>query len=106
MGETSGAKDGREGALTLDSVVVATRHQASCALGEEAVVLEMNAGVYFGLNQVGARVWELVKTPRSVRSILDTLLAEYEVEPERCHEDLLSVLDKMRSAGLVETGHE
>lgn len=105
MRETSAAKQAKaepSRALTLASTVVATRDQASCALGEEAVILDMAGGVYFGLNQVGARIWELLKTPRRVQSIRDELLAEYEVDAGACEQDLLRVLEEMRSAGLVE----
>ncbi len=54
------------------------------------------------MNPVGARVWELLKQPKSVSELRDVLLDEYEVDQERCAQDLLALLQKMRDEGLIE----
>jgi hypothetical protein len=51
---------------------------------------------------MGARVWCLVQQPRSVAEILDVLVQEYEIEPQRCEQDLLQLLDQALTAGLIE----
>lgn len=66
------------------SRVVATKEQVSSVLAGEAVILDLKSGVYYGLNDVGARIWNLLQEPRKVDEIRDTLLAEYSVEPEQC----------------------
>ncbi len=91
-----------DGPLSLDSVVVATPEQVSCALGDEAAILNMKNSVYYGMNPVGTRVWNMLGEPRSVEQLRDALLNEYEVEPARCEQDLLQLLEKMRTEGLIE----
>ena len=71
-------------ALSMDSTVVAAEDQVSSDLGGEVAILDLKAGVYYGLDAVGARVWDLVQVSRKVDEIRDALLEEYEVEPERC----------------------
>lgn len=88
--------------LTADTEVRRTSHQASCILGEEAVVLQLDSGIYHGLNPVAARVWELIEASRTVAGIVDVLLDEYEVERGRCEADVENLLVAMREAGLVE----
>jgi hypothetical protein len=88
--------------ISLDSVVVASRDQVSCPLEDEIAILHLKAGVYYGLDAVGARVWGLVAAPRSVRAIRDTLLVEYDVEPEQCERDLVALLGDLLRAGLVD----
>jgi hypothetical protein len=88
--------------LSLHSVVVATPEQVSCALGDESAILNMKNSVYYGMNAVGTRVWNLLGEPRSVGQLRDALLDEYEVEPSRCEQDLLQLLEKMRGEGLIE----
>lgn len=88
--------------ISVDSIVVATKHQVSCALGDESAILDMQNGVYYGMNAVGARVWNLVQQPRGVREIRDAIVGEYEVTPEQCEHDLLELLDQMKSEGLIE----
>jgi hypothetical protein len=87
--------------LSLQSVVVAASEQVSCPLGEESAILNLKNSVYYGMNPVGARVWDMLKQPKSVREMRDILLQEYEVEEDRCHNDLLALLETMRSEGLI-----
>ena len=89
-------------AVSLDTVVVAAKDQASCRLDDEVAIVQLKAGVYYGLDPVGARIWELIATPRSVRAVRDVLLAEYAVNADRCEGDLLLLLQTMVDAGLVE----
>jgi hypothetical protein len=88
--------------LSLDDVVRASRAQVSSRLGTDTVILELDDGVYYGLDDVGSRVWELLKEPRAVRALRDAVLAEYDVDPERCAADLLGLLSEMAERGLVE----
>lgn len=62
----------------------------------------MKNSVYYGVNPVGARVWNLLQQPRSVSELRDTLLDEFEVEADRCERDLFDLLEKMRGEGLIE----
>lgn len=89
--------------LSNTSVVVAAKDQVSSNLGEEEVaILDLKAGVYYGLDTVGARIWDLIQEPKTVAKIRDTLLEEYDVEPDRCEPDLIALLDEMSERGLVE----
>src|SRR6476660_7988360 len=96
---TDPATPGRE--LTA-KFVVAAKDQMSCELAGEAVILDMESGTYFGLNEVGARVWSLIQEPRVVRDSQEGILREYEVDPERCEEDLATLLRDLSTAGLIE----
>jgi len=84
------------------SVVVAAKDQVSCDLSGEAAILNIKNGVYYGLDPVGARIWNLVQEPRAVADIQNTITTEYDVEPERCARDLVSLLEKLLAEGLIE----
>ncbi|MGA7918502.1 MAG: PqqD family peptide modification chaperone [Candidatus Acidiferrales bacterium] len=88
--------------LSLHTVVVAAPEQVSCPLGEESAILNLKNSVYYGVNPVGSRVWELLKQPKSISELRDVLLDEYDVDQERCVQDLLALLQKMRDEGLIE----
>jgi hypothetical protein len=89
-------------ALSLHSIVVASEQQVSCQLGEESAILNMKNSVYYGLDPVGARIWGLLRQPRSITDVCDAIVDEYDVERERCERDVLELLEKMRSEGLIE----
>jgi hypothetical protein len=88
--------------LSVRSIVIAAPEQVSCPLGEESAILNLKNTVYYGLNPVGARVWNLLQQARTVGELRDTLLDEYEVDAGRCETDLLELLEKMRSEGLIQ----
>ena len=88
--------------ISWQSIVVAASEQVSCPLGDESAILNLKNSVYYGVNPVAATVWKLVQQPRSVGELRDALVDEYDVEPERCVQDLLTLLDKMRDEGLID----
>jgi hypothetical protein len=91
-----------DAALSVHSIVVATSEQVSCPLGEESAILNLKNSMYYGMNPVGTRIWTLLKEPRSVEQLRDTLLNEYQVDAALCERDLLDLLGKMKSEGLIE----
>lgn len=92
--------------LTTAAVLVASTQQVSTELphqdGQHTVILGLRDGVYFELNDVGARIWQLLQQPRSLQAVLATLLDEYDVNPAQCEADLLALVENMLSRGLVE----
>ncbi|MCA9969721.1 MAG: lasso peptide biosynthesis PqqD family chaperone [Anaerolineales bacterium] len=88
--------------ITIDTWVQAARGQVSTDLGGESVILDVQSGMYYGLDEVGARIWELIQAPARAAAVRDALLAEYDVEPAACEQDMLELLTQLRAAGLVE----
>ncbi len=87
-------------------MVVASKEQASADLGDEAAILNLKSGVYYGLDSVGARIWDLIQTPRTVREVRDTLLNEYDVEAGRCEGDLIALLEELAEHDLIDVTDE
>ena len=92
--------------IAESSIVVAAEDQISSDLGGESVILNMKTGVYHGLNEVGARVWDLIEKPKAVKDIKQVLLQEYEVEADICTNDLFSLLNSLKTAGLIKVTNE
>jgi hypothetical protein len=88
--------------LTLDTTVSRTDENLSSTLAEEEVVLNLENGIYYGLNDVGARVWALLETTDTPRKICDALQEEYEVERATLEADVLALLADMEEGGLIE----
>jgi len=84
------------------ATIVAAGGQISADLSGEVVILNLDSGVYYGLDLVGARIWDLIQAPKTVMEIRAVLLEEYEVEPERCERDLLVLLQSLATEGLIE----
>ena len=82
------------------------QEQISVELAGEAVILSTKSGVYYGLDGVGARIWQLLKEPKTLQDLLDTILQEFDATADQCEPDLVDLLDDLRSKGLVEIHDE
>ena len=71
-------------------------------LGDESVLLDLEAESYFGLDDVGTRMWAALTSTPSLEAALHQLLAEYDVEPERLRADLSGFVRKLADAGLID----
>jgi hypothetical protein len=88
--------------MPMSSVVVATKEQISTDLGGEVVILALQSGRYHSLNDVGSLIWNLVQEPKTVLEIRDAILDQYEVEVERCQQDILTLIRNLLAESLVE----
>lgn len=89
-------------AISLSTVVVGARDQVSAQVEGEAVILNFADGVYYGLDGVGAFVWELLREPRSVADLRDAVTTEYDVDGDTAAADLLELLADLASRRLVD----
>lgn len=91
--------------LDKNSMIVASNNQISVDLSsneiESAIILNLQDGVYYELKNVGTFVWNLIQQPCSIRSILDALLEEYEVDLEQCEVDLFALAEDLAKHGLI-----
>lgn len=69
----------------------------------EAVILDLASGTYFGLNEVGTRVWRLVDEGRDVSQIVEIVTSEYQADRATIARDVERLLDDLRSRRLIVT---
>jgi hypothetical protein len=67
----------------------------------EAVLLNLKTGIYFGLDSVGVRAWQLLELGGPLSGVVDTIVGEFEVSREEFTEHLLSLLAELESHSLV-----
>jgi len=66
------------------------------------LLLNMDDGSYYSLNEVGGRVWDLCDGTRTVEQVVSTLALEYDVPAQTLELDILELLDGLRSKNLIE----
>ena len=67
----------------------------------ESVLLDLQSETYFGLDEVGTRMWNALTRAESIQAAFDVLAAEYEVEPLELRHDLEDLLKKLTDQGLL-----
>ena len=70
-------------------------------LDGEAVLLNLNNGQYYGLDEVGFRMYQLLITSGSLDTTYAALLREYDIDPQQLRSDLQKLLDELLENGLV-----
>jgi len=88
-------------ALNPASIAVVSDNQLSTTLSGEVVILGLRDTLYYGLQEVGTRVWELLQTPRSIRQIVAQIVAEYDVSEDAAATDIVRLLGELQERGLI-----
>jgi len=71
------------------------------AVDGEIVVLDPKHGYYYGIDGVGARIWELLQKRTTPQRILKSLIQEYEVDEKRLREDMSKFISQLEKSGLL-----
>ena len=87
--------------MTLSTIVERNHEIDVTNLDGEKVMMDLEKGQYFMLNEVSGYIWELMKTPISMEAIITSLMNEYEVEREVCESSVTDLLHNMHHANLV-----
>ena len=88
--------------VTLSDSVAIPEDVLYRELDDEAVLLNLKTGTYFGLNPAGVRIWQLIGEGSRLHSVLDAMKEEYEAEPEVLERDLLDLCRELCANGLCE----
>jgi hypothetical protein len=87
--------------LNLNQTITLSPDVISQEVSGETVLLDLESENYFGLDEVGTRIWQLIKETNDLQAIFQTLLAEYDVSEDRLQQDLDNLLGEIAGLGLI-----
>ena len=70
-------------------------------LSDELVMMDIDRGVYFSLNHVATRIWELLEVPMTIDDICRRLEDEFEADRSQCRSDVEQFIARMVDTGLI-----
>lgn len=88
--------------IDADAVVRRRVEPLFTRVDDDLLGLDPQADLYYALNAVAARVWELLEPPRTVGAVCHQLGQEFDVAPATCLRDVITLIGDLRSAGLVD----
>lgn len=83
--------------VDLSSIVVQSKEVVASDIDGEVVMMSIAQGTYSGLDAIGSEIWEMLETPHRISQICEVLMERYDVERERCQEDVLALLNDLAS---------
>lgn len=87
--------------MNLDVSVTIPQDVMARTVGDETVILDLASGTYYGLDPVGARIWQLMAAGQTLTQVCDVMLAEYNVTRENIERDMLALVQTLLDKRLV-----
>ena len=87
--------------LTPDSKLAIPPHVVSRAIDDESVLLNLESGLYFGVDQIGQMIWRLVGEGLALSEIIDAIVTEYLVETDQAKNDVFEFAKALIEKGLL-----
>jgi hypothetical protein len=90
--------------IERSAVLRRTDDHVSAPLEEWLVMMDIDAGKYYMLDEIASVVWTRLAAPTSVADLVNELCSRYDVAPSRCEADVLPFLTELHEKGLVQQG--
>lgn len=87
--------------MNLSNKITIAPQAIARKVGEEIVILHLESGTYFGLDPVGARVWELMAVEKTLAEVCEVMLEEYDVPREAIERDTLKLVEDLLAKELI-----
>ena len=87
--------------LTLATTISRAPSMIATDVEDSIVMLDVELGRYLELNVVASSIWLLLESPCTITQIRDGLLAQFDVSPEQCEQQLLRFLSDMVERGTL-----
>ena len=84
-----------------DRLIRRAKDAISTELDGETVILNIDTGIYSGLDQVGTTIWNALAEPATFATLKERVMADYEVSEQRCSDDLCTFLDELLKNRLI-----
>lgn len=92
---------GNKPVINLQTIIQVSDEIVSSKLDDQVVMMSIDKGAYYGLDEIGSRTWELLASPRTVTGLCDILVQEYDVAREECEQDILALLNELAEKDLI-----
>ncbi|EDT16775.1 lasso peptide biosynthesis PqqD family chaperone [Clostridium perfringens] len=87
--------------ISLDSIVSQKEDVDVTELNKEKIMMDLDKGKYFMLNETGSAIWDTINEPKSVSEIIESIIKEYDIDRETCESKVLEYLEKLRHEEIV-----
>jgi hypothetical protein len=87
--------------LTSNSIIQRDSDVLVAEAGQDLIMVSIATGYYYGLSDVGRKIWDAIEHPKKVSDLIDDLRSSYHVSPSSCEEQTLTFLETLLAEGLL-----
>ena len=87
--------------MNKEAMITRSEEAVSAEVDGTAVMMSVNSGKYFGLDEIATKIWDLLEEPKDVNTICNELLNEYEIDEESCRKDVDNFLTQLLEEKLI-----
>lgn len=87
--------------LHPSSIINRAEGLVSTTIDDEIVILSIESGMYYGIDCIGSRIWDLIKTPTPLSVIIETLMEEFDVSRPTCEKDVFAFLTELQQEKVI-----
>jgi hypothetical protein len=87
--------------LTLNTSLTRDPDLVCAEMDGDLVMMSIENGEYYGIGGVGTRIWELLNQPTTIEQLVETITTEFDIQEDRCRDDVLSFSEKLFELGLI-----
>jgi hypothetical protein len=88
--------------LTLHTLIQRAPDLLATEVDGDRVMLSLRTNKYYGMKEIGGRIWDLLEQPTTPDAVITTLIAEYAVDRETCERDTLRFLEHLHREQLID----
>jgi len=87
--------------LNEESIVSRTGEQVATEVEDKVALLQLSTGKYYALNAVGALIWSQLESPRTIRALAESVVAEYDIDLQTAVKDARILVQALHDAGFL-----
>ncbi len=87
--------------ISLSSIAQRNEEIVEASIDGETVMMSIDSGLYYGLDNIASRIWQILENPTPVSTICQQLIEEYDVEEQQCQQDVLAFLGNLEENNII-----
>lgn len=88
--------------LGLKMKVIKNKNIDCTNIDNEKVMMDLNKGRYFYLNEVGSHIWELLDEKKCIKDLITEIVNIYDISEDNCKSEVNNFLIDLKNGGLIE----
>ncbi len=87
--------------IKSDSIIEKNHEILASDIDGETVMMSIKNGKYYGMDEIGSRIWSLINGENTATNIVNKLLKEFDVSREECMLDVMDFLEELKKNELI-----